>query len=65
LSPQKARTQYGSMEPYRETGFPAILSRWLREITLSRPEAARTTIVELIIEAMLTGGGHVMHVFWR
>jgi hypothetical protein len=53
------------MEPYRETGFPAILSRWLREITLSRPEAARTTIVELIIEAMLTGGGHVMHVFWR
>jgi hypothetical protein len=51
------------MEPHHETGFPTILSSWLREIVLSLPEAARPTIVELIIGALLAGGGHVTPAF--
>src|SRR4051812_45424591 len=35
------------MEPHHETGFPTTLSRWLREIALSIPEAARITVAEL------------------
>src|SRR5919202_239910 len=51
------------MEPHHETGFPTTLSRWLREIVLSIPEAARTTVEELIIGALLAGGGHVTQAF--
>src|SRR3712207_4971460 len=51
------------MEPHHETGFPTILSRWLREIVLSIPEAARATVAELIVGAMLAGGGHVTRAF--
>jgi DDE superfamily endonuclease len=51
------------MEPHHETNFPTSLSRWLREIVLSVPEAARTTIAELIIGALLAGGGHVTQAF--
>jgi hypothetical protein len=51
------------MEPHHETGFPATLSRWLREIVLSIPEAARTTVAELIVGAVLAGGGHVTQAF--
>jgi hypothetical protein len=51
------------MEPHHETGFPTILSRWLREIVLSIPEAARATVAELIIGALLAGGGHVTQAF--
>jgi len=46
-----------------ETGFPTILSNWLREIVLSPPEAARTTVVKLIIGALVAGGGHVTQAF--
>ena len=52
VSPQ---TSADNMEPHHETGFPTILSSWLREIVLSLPEAARTTIVELIIGTLLAG----------
>ena len=51
------------MEPHHETGFPTTLSRWLREIVLSIPEAARTTVAELILGALLAGGGHVTQAF--
>jgi hypothetical protein len=51
------------MEPHHETVFPTILSRWLREIVLSIPEAARATVAELIIGALLAGGGHVTQAF--
>jgi hypothetical protein len=51
------------MEPHHETGFPTILSRWLREIVLSLPEAARATVAELMIGALLAGGGHVTQAF--
>jgi hypothetical protein len=51
------------MDPRPETEFPTTLSRWLREIVLSVPEAARTTIAELIIGALLAGGGHVTQAF--
>ena len=60
VSPQ---TSADNMEPHHETGFPTILSSWLREIVLSLPEAARTTIVELIIGTLLAGGGHVTQAF--
>jgi hypothetical protein len=39
------------MEPHHETGFPATLCRG--EIVQSSPEAARLTLVELIIGALL------------
>jgi hypothetical protein len=56
VSPQ---TPVDDMEPHCETSFPTTLSKWLREIVLSIPEAARTTLAELIIGALLAGGGHV------
>ena len=49
----------GDMEPQRETDFPATLSTWVREIVLSIPEPARSTIAELIVGAMLARGGQV------
>src|SRR4051794_10627191 len=41
------------MEPLHETGFPATLCRWVGEIVQSSPEAARLTLVELIVGALL------------
>jgi hypothetical protein len=60
VSPQ---TPVDDMEPHCETSFPTTLSKWLREIVLSIPEAARTTLAELIIGAILAGGGHVTQAF--
>src|SRR5919202_995466 len=45
------------MEPPHETGFPATLCRG--EIVQSSPEAARLTLTELIVGALLASGGHV------
>ena len=42
------------MEPHHETGFPATLCRWVGEIVQSSPEAARLTLLELIVGALLT-----------
>src|SRR4051812_42689238 len=47
------------MEPHHETGFPATLCRWVLEIVQSSPEAARLTLLELIVGALLASGGHV------
>src|SRR3954469_286228 len=47
------------MKPLHETGFPATLCRWVEEIVQSSPEAARLTVLELIVGAMLASGGHV------
>src|SRR3954468_8012643 len=47
------------MEPHHETSFPATLCRWVGEIVQSSPEAARLTLVELIVGALLASGGHV------
>ena len=47
------------MEPPHETGFPATLCRWVGEIVQSSPEAARLTLLELIVGALLASGGHV------
>jgi hypothetical protein len=47
------------MEPHHETGFPATLCRWVGEIVQSSPEAARTTLFELIVGALLASGGYV------
>jgi len=47
------------MEPQPETGFPATLSTWVREIVRSSPAPAQATLTELLIGAMLAGGGHV------
>src|SRR3954462_9712530 len=47
------------MEPHHETGFPATLCQWVGEIVQSSPEAARLTLVELIVGALLASGGHV------
>jgi hypothetical protein len=44
------------MEPHHETGFPATLCRWVEEIVQSSPEAARLTVLELIVGAMLASG---------
>src|SRR5688572_1942783 len=41
------------MEPQHETGFPAPLCRWVGEIVQSSPEAARITLAELIVGALL------------
>src|SRR4051812_32574631 len=51
------------MEPPPETGFPATLCRWVLEIVQSSPEAARLTLAELIIGALLASGGHVTQAF--
>src|SRR3954451_476629 len=47
------------MEPHHETGFPAALCQWVGEIVQSSREAARLTLVELIVGALLASGGHV------
>src|SRR3954465_8331663 len=47
------------MEPHHETGFPAALCQWVGEIVQSSSEAARRTLVELIVGALLASGGHV------
>src|SRR3954470_4838371 len=47
------------MESHHETGFPATLCRWVGEIVQSSPEAARLTLLELIVGAVLASGGHV------
>src|SRR3954470_24274663 len=47
------------MEPHHETGFPTTLCRWVGEIVQSSPEAARLTLLELIVGALLASGGHV------
>src|SRR5918994_1921051 len=47
------------MAPQAAAGFPATLSTWVWEIVRSTPEPARATLAELIIGAMLGGGGHV------
>jgi hypothetical protein len=47
------------MAPPHETGFPATLYRWVGEIVQSSPEAARLTLAELIVGALLASGGHV------
>ena len=44
------------MEPQLETGFPPTLSAWVREIVLSVPGPARSTIAELKIGAVLAEG---------
>jgi hypothetical protein len=51
------------MEPPYETGFPATLCRWVGEIVQSSPEAARITLGELIVGAVLASGGHVTQAF--
>jgi hypothetical protein len=51
------------MAPQGEAGFPATLSRWVREIVGSIPGPARSTIAELLVGAMLGGGGHVTRAF--
>src|SRR5690349_14756470 len=47
------------MEPHHDTGFPTTLCRWVLEIVQSSPEAARLTLAELIVGALLASGGHV------
>src|SRR4051812_25893915 len=47
------------MEPHHETGFPAALCQWVGEIVQSSSEAARLTLLELIVGALLASGGHV------
>src|SRR4051812_26015860 len=47
------------MDPHHETGFPTTLCRWVGEIVQSSPEAARLTLLELIVGALLASGGHV------
>ena len=49
----------GAMAPQGEAGFPATLSTWVREIVGAIPGPARSTIAELLVGAMLGGGGHV------
>src|SRR6187455_823320 len=41
------------MEPHHETSFPTTLCRWVLEIVQSSPEAARLTLAELIVGALL------------
>ena len=53
------QTPEGAMALQGEAGFPATLSRWVREIVRSIPGPARSTIAELLVGAMLGGGGHV------
>ena len=53
----------GAMAPQGEAGFPATLSTWVREIVGAIPAPARSTIAELLVGAMLGGGGHVTRAF--
>jgi hypothetical protein len=50
------------MEP-QKAAVPATLFRWVGEIVLSIPGAARSTIAELILGSLLAGGGHVTQAF--
>src|SRR3954462_1835512 len=50
------QTPADAMEPHHETGFPATLCRWVEEIVQSSPEAARLTVLELIVGALLASG---------
>src|SRR5215217_3970734 len=52
-------TPEGAMAPQGEAGVPATLSRWVREIVGAIPGPARSTVAELILGALLGGGGHV------
>ena len=52
-------TPEGAMAPQGEAGVPATLSRWVREIVGAIPGPARSTIAELILGALLGGGGPV------
>src|SRR3954453_23186653 len=52
-------TPADAMEPHHDTGFPTTLCRWIGEIVQSSPEAARLTLLELIVGALLASGGHV------
>lgn len=52
-------TPEGGMAPQGEAGVPATLSRSVREIVGAIPGPARSTIAELILGALLGGGGHV------
>jgi hypothetical protein len=45
--------------PWNRSTKPASLCRWVGEIVQSSPEAARLTLVELIVGALLASGGHV------
>jgi hypothetical protein len=49
----------GAMAPQAEASFPATLATWVWEIVRSTPEPSRATLAELILGAMLGGGGHV------
>src|SRR5918998_4854089 len=51
------------MEAQGEAGFPATLSRSVREIAGCIPGRARSTVAELLIGALLGGGGHVTQAF--
>jgi hypothetical protein len=51
-----ARRRHGTAHG---TGFPATLCKWVGEIVQSSPEAARLTLVKLIVGALLVSGGHV------
>ena len=53
----------GAMAPQGEAGFPATLSTWVREIVGAIPGPAQSTIAELLVGAMLGGGGHVTRAF--
>src|ERR671910_1678265 len=53
----------GAMAPQGEAGLPATLSTWVREIVGPVPGPARSTIAELLVGAMLGGGGHVTRGF--
>src|ERR687895_2609965 len=52
-------TPEGAMAPQGEAGVPATLSGWVREIVGAIPGPARSTVAELILGALLGGGGHV------
>ena len=52
-------TPESAMAPQDEAGVPATLSRWVREIVGAIPGPARSTVAELILGALLGGGGHV------
>src|SRR5919107_249336 len=53
------QTPADAMEPDHETSFPMTLCQWVSEIVQSSPEAARLTLLELIVGALLASGGHV------
>ena len=52
-------TPESAMAPQGEAGVPATLSGWVRETVGAIPGPARSTVAELILGALLGGGGHV------